>query len=100
MSKQQPIHEIRMGRIKATIWENQSQNGVWYSVQISRLYKNEDGKWKQVDSFGRHDLPLVAKLADQAHSWIYETERQARAEEASSADEHADLPPGEELPIA
>ena len=24
------------------------------------------------DSFGRDDLPLVAKLADQAHSFIFE----------------------------
>jgi hypothetical protein len=26
----------------------------------------------QVDSFGRDDLPLVAKLADQAHTFIFE----------------------------
>ena len=87
-------------RIKAAIWENESHNGPWYSVQISRLYKNDDGKWKQVDSFGRHDLPLVAKVADQTHTWIYEAERQARAEEAVSADGQAESPQEDEIPAS
>ena len=36
----------------------------------SRLYK--DGtQWKDSASFGRDDLPLVIKVADQAHNWIF-----------------------------
>jgi hypothetical protein len=100
MSKQKPVHEVRFGRIKAAIWENESQNGTWYSVQISRLYKNDDGEWKHVDSFGRHDLPLVAKVADQAHTWIYEAERQVRAEMAASADEKTEFAPKNEIPVS
>ncbi len=67
-----PVHEIRMGRIKAAIWENQSQNnGVMYNVTLSRLYR-DDGQWKDSASFGRDDLPLVEKVADQAHGWIFQ----------------------------
>ncbi len=33
MSKK-PIHEIRLGRIKAAIWENEAENGVRYNVTI------------------------------------------------------------------
>jgi hypothetical protein len=69
--KQKPAHEIRMGRIKATIWENETENGTRHNVTISRLYKDGD-QWKQTTSFGREDLPLVAKVADLAHTWIYE----------------------------
>ena len=59
MSKnKKPVHEIRLGRIKAAIWENDTQNGVRYNVSISRLYKDED-VWKDSVSFGRDDLPLV-----------------------------------------
>ena len=70
-AKQKPAHEIRLGRIKATIWENQTDNGTRYSVTISRLYKDGDD-WKQTTSFGRDDLPLVAKVADLVHTWTYE----------------------------
>jgi len=26
MSKQKPVHEVRLGRIKAAVWENDTQN--------------------------------------------------------------------------
>jgi hypothetical protein len=65
-----PVHEVRLGRIKAAVWENTTENGVRHNVTISRLYK--DGtQWKDSASFGRDDLPLVIKVADQAHSWIF-----------------------------
>ena len=71
MSAQQPAHEIRLGRIKATIWENVTENGKRYNVTLSRLYRDEE-EWKQTTSFGRDDLPLVARVADIVHLWIYE----------------------------
>jgi hypothetical protein len=70
-SKQKPAHEIRLGRIKATIWENETDNGTRHNVTVSRIYKDGE-EWKQTGSFGRDDLPLVAKVVDLAHSWIYE----------------------------
>ncbi|MCI0462773.1 MAG: hypothetical protein L0Z62_37980 [Gemmataceae bacterium] len=74
MAKQQPVHEIRFGAVKAAIWENQTNNGTRYSVTVSRLYKDGD-EWKRSDSFGRDDLPLLAKVADLAHTWIFEHAR-------------------------
>ena len=35
------------------------------------LYPNGD-KWKASDSFGRDDLPLVAKVVDMPHTWIFQ----------------------------
>ena len=68
--KKRPVHEVRMGRIRAAIWENSTDKGVRHNVTISRLYKDGD-TWKDSTSFGREDLLLVGKLADEAHSWIY-----------------------------
>jgi hypothetical protein len=33
---------------------------------------DEANNYHDSDSFGRDDLPLVAKLADQAHTFIFE----------------------------
>ena len=65
-----PVHEVRIGRVRAAIWENETQNGMRHNVTFSRLYNDGDG-WKDSTSFGRDDLPLVAKVADQAQLWIY-----------------------------
>jgi hypothetical protein len=76
--KQKPVHEIRLGLVKATIWENATTNGTRHNVVVSRLYKDGD-EWKRSDSFGRDDLPLVAKVVDQAHTWIFEQHAGERA---------------------
>jgi len=70
-TKIRPVHEIRLGRVRAAIWENETQNGTRHNVTLSRLYKDGDD-WKDSASFGRDDLPLVAKVIDQAHSWIFQ----------------------------
>ena len=72
MAKQKPIHEIRLGAVKATIWENETENGKRHNVQIARLYKDGD-EWKQTTSFGRDDLPLVSKVSDMAHTFLFES---------------------------
>ena len=70
--KDKPANEIRLGRIKAVIWGNEIEGGGFrHNVQVRRIYKDGE-EWKQSDSFGRDDLPLVAKVADMAHTWIHE----------------------------
>ena len=67
--KQKPIHEVRLGAIKAAVWKNETENGVRFNVTLTRLYKDGE-QWKSTDSFGRDDLLLLAKVADETHSWI------------------------------
>ncbi|APW64295.1 hypothetical protein [Paludisphaera borealis] len=67
-----PAHKIRNGVLAVTIWRNTSiEKGTsWYSVSTSRSYKTGDDTWKESDSLGFDDLLHMAKLLDQAHSWI------------------------------
>jgi hypothetical protein len=53
MDKQQPAHKIRLGVVKATIWENGTRNGTLFNVTI-HLYKEGDN-WKQATNFSRND---------------------------------------------
>ena len=63
-TKQKPIHEVRLGHIKAAVWKNETEAGVRYNVTFSRIYKDGD-TWNSTDSFGRDDLLLLSKVADQ-----------------------------------
>jgi hypothetical protein len=78
-NKTKPINEIRLGAIKASVWENETETGIRYNVTVSRLYKDGDA-WKRSESFGRDDLPLVAKVADLAHTWIFEQSQKEPAQ--------------------
>ena len=64
-----PVHEIRLGLIKAAIWANSTREGIMHNVTFERSFKDGE-EWRTTHSFGRDDLLKVAKLADQAHSWI------------------------------
>lgn len=70
-SNSAPVQTFRLGRIKAAVWENEADNNRFYNVTFARTYLGNDKKFHDTDSFGRDDLPLVAKLADQAHSYIF-----------------------------
>lgn len=65
-----PMHEIRFGLVKAVIWRNQTKSGQRHNVTVCRLFKNGD-VWKESTQFGRDDLPLLAKVVDLAHTWIF-----------------------------
>ena len=38
---QKPIHEVRLGTIKAAVWRNETGSGVRYNVTFSRIYKTQ-----------------------------------------------------------
>ena len=72
MTHNKPIHEIRVGKIRAAIWANRnSKNQTWFSVTIRRTYF--DGQaWQDSQTFARDDLPLLSKISDMAYAWIWE----------------------------
>ncbi len=65
-----PVHEIRLGTVKATIWRDKVGEIARHNVTFSRLYKDGD-QWKSSDSFGRNDLPKLAILAQKAYVWVF-----------------------------
>ncbi len=84
MSKQKPVAQVRIGSIKAAIWKNEGGNGSRYNGTFQRLYK-DGAQWKSSESFGRDDLLVLAKVADLAHTRIFEMQEEAR-EEVREAD--------------
>jgi hypothetical protein len=73
-SAQKPAHKIRNRALTVTIWKNSGEKGSWYSVTASRSYKQGE-QWKDSDRFDSDDLLPLAKLLDQAHTWIVNAEQ-------------------------
>ena len=86
-----PVATFKLGRIQAAVWANDGNKGRFYSVTIERRYN--DGGWKSSKTFSRNDLPLVAKVADQAHSWIYDQ----RPDSEDSVATDGDAPSGDSV---
>ena len=71
--KVQPVHAIRLRNVRAAIWVEPDRGRCTYlNVTFSRSYRDQEGNWHTTESFGRDDLLLLAKVADLAHTWIWE----------------------------
>ena len=77
-----PVKTFRLGRIKAAVWENEADQKKFYNVTFARTYVDDAKNYHDTDSFGRDDLPLVAKLADQAHTFIFDRLAELKSEQS------------------
>ena len=50
-----PANQLRCGNIKATIWENTSEKGPFFSTTFSRPFQDQSGAWRNGTSFGLND---------------------------------------------
>lgn len=84
MSTQTPIDEVRIGSLKAAIWQNQvgDDGAIRYNVTFGRLYRADDGEWKTTRSFGTGDLLVLRKLANPVHTRIHELREQPAEDDA------------------
>jgi hypothetical protein len=87
--KERPIHEVRFGSIKAAIWRNETDLGPRYGITFERLYRSDQG-WSSTTSFGRDDLLLLAKVANEVHSFIHQ-----QSDRSDPAPEHSEHPSSE-----
>ena len=75
MDKNRPIKKFRAGNAQVAVWANKGKKGTWFSVTISRSYKNASGEWEDANGFGLQDIPLLCKLLDQAYDYLYSLPR-------------------------
>jgi hypothetical protein len=65
-----PANTLRCGNIKATIWQNVSENGPFFSTTFSRPFKDQSGTWRNGTSYGLNDLEALLTVARDAKEWI------------------------------
>ncbi len=63
----QPIKKYKAGSIRATVWENEVENGKYQTVSIERVYQDKEGNWKNTSSFRLNDLPKVGVVVQKIY---------------------------------
>jgi hypothetical protein len=69
-TNKQPANTLRCGNIKATIWQNVSEKGPFFSTTFSRPFKDQSGAWHNGTSFGLNELEALDNVAREAKEWI------------------------------
>lgn len=69
-TNQKPIHQLRVGSVRASIWEHLSDNGPFLTVTFSRSYKDKQDQWKDGHSYPTHDIESLLDVAIDAKDWM------------------------------
>ncbi|MEM9409986.1 MAG: hypothetical protein AAGA30_02665 [Planctomycetota bacterium] len=71
-TKNKPLEVIRDGSTKAVIWANESKNGMRYSIEFARSYKDANDQWQDCGYFSNEEILKVQRLAGLAYNRINE----------------------------
>jgi hypothetical protein len=68
----QPAKRFKLGYLSCTVWQNENVqgDGKWYSVDITRAYKNGDGEVAHTTSLNAADIENARYLLRKANDWI------------------------------
>ncbi len=72
-----PTDTLRDGALKATIWENTTEKGSFFSVEFTRTYKDAKDNFRDGRSFSGSELLRLANLASKAYDRTAELRRDA-----------------------
>lgn len=72
MSGNTPAKKFRIGYVVATVWFNQVTDKPFFTVEISRTYRDDDGNLKNTPSLGHADILNAVKVLERAEAWIAE----------------------------
>lgn len=67
-----PVKKFRTGYVTATIWKNEVTDRPFFTVEIARTYKDDDGNLKNTPSLNHADILVAADLLRRANDWIME----------------------------
>lgn len=71
MSDNKPAKSFRIGFVTATIWENDGPNRAFYSIEVTRMFK-EDDRIRSSHSLNHADILNAMKVLERAEAWISE----------------------------
>lgn len=74
MSQNRPVKTFRVGRIEASVWQNETQKDgqtiVKKSVRIQKSFRDDKGDYQKTDYYFPDDLPKLALAAQKAFEYI------------------------------
>ena len=84
--RNQPRDILRDGNLKASIWRNEGEKGPFYSANLARVYRDDQGELRDSQSFSGGDLLRVSELARKTYDRTQELRREDRESERAADD--------------
>jgi len=77
------VKMVTCGNVRLSIFENGSQQSgeaaLYYTVKVSRSYRDGAGKWQSTSSFYKSHLPQLIHACQRALAFVEDAESEAAA---------------------
>ena len=71
MTTNQPVHEVKVGRMRVEVRANKSEDGTHYTFTIKRRERRGDS-WRSASNFYGDDFQCLEKAILDAKRWLSE----------------------------
>lgn len=88
MTTKTPEDVLHDKSLKASILRNENEKGAYYTTTLARTYKDEQGNYRDTQSFSQGDLLRVAELARGAYGRVNELRREQAQERGNEGREN------------
>lgn len=75
MSGGRPDLVLKDFPVECAIWKREKDGNAWYSINVSKSYKDDDGVWQSTNYLNGRDLLAAAALLQDAHRRLVIEER-------------------------
>jgi len=66
-----PVKKFSAGAVQVAVWENEGKEGTnYYSVSMSKRYKDKNDEWKDSSSLKQTDLPKAVLALNKAYEYL------------------------------
>ena len=79
-----PVHTIRIGEVRASIWKSDESSDSPFSLTIDRQWRESSGEWKEGHTFLASDVRHLSRAVIDSAQWI-EWQQKRLAEVATAA---------------
>lgn len=69
MTTNKPVYKYRLGAVSGSVWKNEKEGRVWYTVSTQRSYKVGE-EWKNTDSLMTNNIADAILVLQNCYTWI------------------------------
>ena len=85
-----PEFVLRDGNLRSATWRSEGEYGPMFNTKLTKIYRNEDGEFRETSTLNANDLLRVAELARETHQEVLGRQRDRAQERRGERDDMQD----------
>ena len=85
-----PEFVLRDGNLRSATWRSEGEYGPMFNTKLTKIYRDEDGEFRETSTLNANDLLRVAELARETHQEVLGRQRDHSQERRNERDDMQD----------